>query len=161
MARLPKDQQYHLDILGTGPLTMKCQTLSRRLGLEPIVTWHGQLAQRDALAVMSKAHALLHTSVSEGTPAVVLEALAAGMPVLCHDACGMKFAVTDQCGIKIPQQDPETSIKGFCDALQRLADPLVYNRLSVGALNRASELTWDSKVAKISEAYMRIAPISR
>jgi glycosyltransferase involved in cell wall biosynthesis len=155
IARLPKGLRCHLDILGTGPMTMKCQALSRRLGLEPLVTWHGQLAQRDALAVMSKAHAFFHTSVSEGTSTVVLEALALGMPVVCHDACGMKTAVTDQCGIKIPLKNRETSIRGFCEAIERLDEPRLYNKLANAALERAKALTWDSKAASISEAYMR------
>lgn len=128
-------------------MTMKCQALSRRLGLEPLVTWHGQLAQRDALAVMSKAHAFFHTSVSEGTSTVVLEALALGMPVVCHDACGMKTAVTDQCGIKVPLENREISIRGFCEAIQRLNEPRLYNQLANAALERAKALTWDTHCA--------------
>jgi glycosyltransferase involved in cell wall biosynthesis len=156
MARLPENQQFHLDILGEGPSTLKCQTMSRRLHIEHLVTWHGQLALQDALAVMSKAHALLHTSLSESTSTVVLEALASGLPVVCHDACGMRTAVTDQCGLKVPLLDPETSIDGFCRAIQELAEPLVYNQLSAGAIQRAHELTWDSKVARISDAYINV-----
>jgi glycosyltransferase involved in cell wall biosynthesis len=156
MARLPRNQQFHLDILGTGPRTLECQTLSRRLHIEQLVTWHGQLALQDALAVMSKAHVLLHTSISEASSMAILEALALGLPVVCHDACGMRTAVTDQCGIKVPLLDPETSIDGFCRAIQKLTEPPVYNLLSTGAIQRAHELTWDSKVARISDAYMNV-----
>ena len=79
-----------------------------------------------------------------------------GLPVICHDACGMQTAVTDRCGIKVPLHDPETSIDGFCRAIQKLAEPQFYNQLSAGALHRAHELTWDSKVARISEAYLNV-----
>lgn len=156
VARLPRGVRYHLDILGSGPLTTKCRNLSQRLGLESFVTWHGQLAQQNAVAVMSRAHAFLHTSVSEGTSTVVLEALALGMPVICHDACGMRAAVTDLCGIKIPLQDRETSINGFSRAIEQIYDTRRYNQLAKGALDRAHMLTWDNKAAKISEAYLRI-----
>jgi glycosyltransferase involved in cell wall biosynthesis len=86
----------------------------------------------------------------------VLEALALGLPVVCHDACGMQTAVTDQCGIKVPLYDREISIDGFCLVIQKLAEPPVYNQLSAKALQRAHELTWDSKVARISEAYLNV-----
>jgi glycosyltransferase involved in cell wall biosynthesis len=102
---------------------------------------------------MSKAHVLLHTSICEATSTVVLEALALGLPVICHDACGMRTAVTNQCGIRVPLRDRETSIDGFCSAIQELGDSVVYNQLSIGALQRSYELTWDSKVARISDAY--------
>jgi glycosyltransferase involved in cell wall biosynthesis len=156
MARLPEDQLFHLDILGTGPKTPHCQALARRLRIEHMVTWHGQLTQPEALAVMSKADALLHTSICEATSTVVPEALSLGMPVICHDVCGMKTAVTDQCGIRVPLRDCKTSIDGFSRAIQELGDSVVYNRLSIGALQRAQEMTWDRKVARISEAYTNI-----
>jgi glycosyltransferase involved in cell wall biosynthesis len=153
MSRLPKPQTCHLDILGSGPKTVPCQSLARRLGIEHLLTWHGRLAQADALAVMSKAHALLHTSICEATATVVLESLALGLPVLCHDAGGMKTAVTDLCGFKVPLRDRATSIDGFCRGIQGLSEPQVYNRLSLGALQRAHELTWDRKVTRINEVY--------
>jgi len=156
LIRIADKRQVHLDILGTGPLTLRCQAMSRHLQIEHLITWHGRLSQKDALAVMSNAHVLLHTSISEGTPQVIMEALALGLPVVCHDACGMRAAITNECGIKVPLIDPETSIHGFCLAIEEMADPLVYNRLSAGSLQRAHELTWDSKVARISEAYKRV-----
>ena len=161
MARLPKYQMFHLDILGTGPKTLECQALARRLRIEHLVTWHGLLTQPEALAVMSKALALLHTSICEATSTVVLEALALGMPVICHDACGMKTAVTDQCGIRIPLHDRDTSIEGFCRAIQELSKTLVYNQLSIGDLQRAHEMTWDNKVARISEAYKTVKTVAK
>jgi glycosyltransferase involved in cell wall biosynthesis len=156
MSLLPKNQQFHLDILGTGPLTSKWQALSRRLHVEHLLTWHGRLPLSEALSVMNNAHALLHTSISESTSAVVLEALALGLPVICHDACGMQTAITSHCGIKITLHDPETSVTGFCRAIDTLAKPQVYNALSIGALERAHQLTWDSRVARISDAYRTV-----
>jgi glycosyltransferase involved in cell wall biosynthesis len=156
MARLPGSHKFFLDILGRGPMTLKCQVLARRLRIEHLLTWHGRLSQQDALAVMSKAHALLHTSISEATSAVVLEALSLGLPVICHDACGMRMVVTGECGIKVPLHDRETSIEGFCQAIQSLAEPLAYNSLSIGALQRAHELTWDEKVDRICRAYSKV-----
>jgi glycosyltransferase involved in cell wall biosynthesis len=58
--------------------------------------------------------------------------------------------------IKVPLHDRETSIDGFCRAIQKLAELQFYNQLSAGALQRARELTWDSKAARISEAYLNV-----
>ena len=86
----------------------------------------------------------------------VLEALGWGMPVICHDICGMSAAVNETCGIKIPLVNPQQSIRGFRDAIERLLDnPGLIERLSKGALLRAAELSWDAKVREIAEAYLQ------
>jgi glycosyltransferase involved in cell wall biosynthesis len=109
---------------------------------------------------MKSAHILALPSLKEGTPHVVLEALSLGLPVICHDACGMGIAVTDACGIKIPLHDPETSINGFKDAIRDLFEhPEKVEELSRGALKRAEELSWDKKVDAIARAYSEICPI--
>jgi glycosyltransferase involved in cell wall biosynthesis len=68
----------------------------------------------------------------------------------------MAVAVDDTCGIKIPLVDPERSIRGFRDALERfLLHPELVEQLSRGALRRAAEMSWDAKVREIAEAYAR------
>ena len=106
---------------------------------------------------MSSGHALIHSSVKEGTPHVVLEAMSLGMPVICHDACGMGVAVDESSGLKVAMHNPETSIAGFRDAIRRLwNEPELLPKLSEGALNRAHHLSWDKKVEKIADAYHEI-----
>ena len=155
LARLEKYSVVHLDVLGEGPMTDAWKRLSLHLGVDHLVTWHGRRPLHEALAVLSKGHVLLHTSLLEATSTVILEALSFGLPVICHDACGMGIAVDQRCGIKVPLIDPDTSIKGFSQAIEQLAnDRALYDRLSKGAIERARLLTWDNKVQKFSEAYV-------
>lgn len=85
---------------------------------------------------------------------VVLEALGWGLPVICHDACGMAVAVDETCGIKVPLVHPDLSIEGFHKAIATLLDrPELVSRLSEGALRRAGELSWKEKAEAMSEAY--------
>ena len=62
---------------------------------------------------MSRAHVFLHTSLAEAISTVIMAALGRGLPVVCPDACGMRIAVDNRCGIKVPLINPNTSIKGF------------------------------------------------
>jgi glycosyltransferase involved in cell wall biosynthesis len=107
-----------------------------------------------ALEIMATGHVFVHTSVKEGTPHVVVEALCLGIPVICHDACGMGIAVDARCGLKIPLADPATSVEGFRTALLRLIEePQLLETLSEGAFARAAELDWDTKVNRFLAAY--------
>ena len=155
LAHLAEYPAVHLDVLEEGSMTGACKRLSVRLHVDHLVTWHGRLPLPEALAVMSKGHVLLHTSLAEATSTVIMEALSRGLPVVCHDTCGMGTAIDQQCGIKVPLIDPVTSIKGFSRAIGQLAtDRELYNQLSKGAIERARLLTWDNKVRRLSEAYL-------
>ncbi len=147
-----------LHILGAGSDTERCRKLAERLNVASSLVWHGRVSHERALALMSEADVLLHSSLKEATSTVIPEALSFGLPVVCHDACGMAVAVTDDCGIRVPLRDPDTSITGFARALERLAkDTQLYKRMSEGALTRARELSWERKVQRINEAYVAVA----
>lgn len=150
-----RGESWELHILGDGPEAVRWRPLAAALPIAGKIIWHGMVPRARALETMSRGHVFLHSSVKEGTPHVVLEALAMGMPVVCHDACGMGTAVDDRCGLKIPLSDPQTSANGFRNALRRLFDePDLLPRLSAGANQRAAELSWDSKVEAFSRAYL-------
>ena len=51
---------------------------------------------------------------------VVMEALALGLPFLCHDISGLSVAVDQTCGIKVPLRNSGSSIRGFADAISHL-----------------------------------------
>ena len=70
----------------------------------------------------------------------------------------MGIVVTDKCGVKIPIQDPETSIAGFVKGIQYfIKNPLLIEQKSKAALARAAELTWAAKAKQISGSYKTIA----
>ena len=150
-------RDYALTVLSEGPETDNWQRLARSLGVDGRVTWAGQLPHERAVAAMGDADVFVLTSLQEAATHVVMEALASGLPVLCHDACGMGVAVDARCGIKVPLRDPATSIDGFAAALNALLDqPARVRTLSAGALQRAGELSWQRKGREIAAALDRI-----
>jgi glycosyltransferase involved in cell wall biosynthesis len=150
-------ERLELHVLGGGPRTEEWQQLARRLGLTSVF-WHGQRPHDEALTEMRNADVLVHTSIREGTPHVVLEAMAQGLPIVCHDIAGLSVAVTDRCGIKIPLVDPAASIAAFRATVERLVEePLLLEGLAAGAAARAAELTWEAKAAEIARVYERCA----
>lgn len=156
IAHLPQPERVALNVTGEGPQTKRWQALAEELSLTN-VTWLGHLPSRDeAWRAMGQADVFVHSSIKEGTPMVVLEAMASGLPVICHDVCGMAVAVDAGCGIKVPCENPARSARGFRDAIEGLLrDPASVEKLSEGALRRASELSWDAKVKEIAKAYVR------
>lgn len=147
-------EKVHLTILGTGAETQAWQALCRQLEIQDMTTWLGQVPYHQVRQELDRQDAFVTSSLQEGTSNVLMEALAAGLPVICHDVAGMSFAIDESCGIKIPFVDRQTSILKFADAAARLVTTQgLLNELSEGALRRADALSWDEKVTEIANAY--------
>ena len=155
--KLPREVVIHVDVLGKGEETLKWKQLAKHLGVEDSFTWIGYVPRLTALEIMGKAHLLAFTSVKEGTPHVVLEALSLGLPVICHDACGMRYVVEEKCGFKIQMRNPDESIIGFAKAIESIINaPHLIAEKSSAALARAKELSWERKAKVFSDTYSKI-----
>jgi glycosyltransferase involved in cell wall biosynthesis len=95
-----------LRIAGEGPLLGELTALADRLGLADRVRFLG--VRDDVPRLLAAADALVLASAWEGLPNVVLEAMAAGLPVVATDVGGVAQMVDDdRTGYLVPPRDPE------------------------------------------------------
>lgn len=157
LAGLPDSVSWQATIIGDGPGRDSSQALASELNLQSRIRWTGSLYHTDALHELGLGDVLIFTSLQEGTPVTLLEALSRGLPVVCHNTCGMGVAITPNCGILIQPDTIESSIRGFAQAITRLAsDPEYFRRLSQGALKRAEELSWDRIAQEMAYGYEQV-----
>jgi glycosyltransferase involved in cell wall biosynthesis len=104
-----------LDLLGGEPAPSSGEPGDRprvqhaidQLGLTRHVRLHDHVSSSDVVAHLQRADVLLHPSLSEGLPTVVLEAMACGLPVVVTDCGGVREAVTDGVeGLVVPPREP-------------------------------------------------------
>ena len=113
IARIADDHPgVRYQIVGDGPLRAQLEALTRELGLGERVQFLGGLPQEEVIAVLEGAHIFLAPSVTatdgdrEGTPTVILEALAMGIPVLSTVHSGIPEQVEDgRSGYLVPERD--------------------------------------------------------
>ncbi len=92
--------------VGEGPTQARLADRVRRLGLEPYVTFAG--AREDIPEILSALDIFLLTSLYEGLPLSILEAMAVGLPVVATSVSGTPEAVTDEhTGLLIPPADSQ------------------------------------------------------
>ena len=157
LAALPRSCRFELRVAGSGPERARWQRMARRYGLASDVRWLGHLAHADALRQYRWADVLAFTSLRDTSGNVVLEALAAGVPVICLDHQGVRDIVTSQCGIKVGVTTPREVIEGVRDALVRLsANGEHWRRLSRGAIERAREYLWAAQSERMRGEYSRV-----
>ncbi|GAI02580.1 unnamed protein product, partial [marine sediment metagenome] len=94
-----------LYIVGDGPLKQELKAKIQDLGLEDRVYLIGVC--KDIPTLLSQADALVLSSVWEGLPNVILEAMAAGLPIVATDIGGVRELVSDgENGFLVPCQEP-------------------------------------------------------
>ena len=121
---------WTLDLLGDGPERLQHEERAAALGLSDRVRFLGEVA--DVPARLREAHVFVLSSRSEGLPISVLEAMAAGLPVVASDVGGLRELVAaEESGILVPAGSPAL----LAAALTRLVDTPEL-RISMGAESR-------------------------
>lgn len=94
LERLPDAQ---LSIVGDGPERNNLENLAQSLGLGAHIQFHGETS--DVASKLAATHVFCLSSDSEGTPVSVIEALAAGRPVVATSVGGLPALVPAEAGV--------------------------------------------------------------
>ena len=122
-------------VVGEGPDRPLLEAEIRRLGLERAVVLAGD--RSDVADVLARADVFVLSSTAEGLPLSILEAMAAGLPVVASSVGGVPEAVEDgETGLLVAPRDPvrlAAAIEGL------LADPALRRRLGANGRERVRE----------------------
>jgi len=100
------DEHVKLLVVGSGPLTDALEARARALGLADRVRFMGLVEERTKLDLLSIADLFVSTSQHEGFGLVFLEAMAAGLPIICYDKGGqVDFLKDEETGFVVPLND--------------------------------------------------------
>ena len=107
-----------LTIVGDGPLSGALQDLAARSGLSGRVRFTGYRVDR--IAILKGFDVLVLPSWEEGIPRCVMEAMAAGVPVIASDIPGNRTLVTHgETGLLFPPGDPERLAAAMVTMIER------------------------------------------
>jgi glycosyltransferase involved in cell wall biosynthesis len=128
--------EFRLLIAGTGPSMLDLERQIGQLGLADHVRLLGPV--RDIPALLRQARMFALSSISEGVPLAVLEAMASGLPVAATRVGGVPEVVTDGAtGLLTPPRDPVA----LAAALLRLqGDDALTNAMGTRGRWRVEEL---------------------
>jgi glycosyltransferase involved in cell wall biosynthesis len=134
----------------------RLEVLSRELGVHNDVLFVGQASGASKFAYLSAADCFIHPSRWEGMPFAVSEALACGKPCLLSEAA-------DPCGF-VSQYGAglvmDASVASVSQSIVALTDMSSHERKVMSRQAKtlvASELSWNSIAAKLTQAYSKYA----
>ena len=148
--------KFHI-VGGTNEQELKYKKIAFDLGIADCCVWHGLVNHYEIHQLMQKSDLLFFTSVAEGTPTVVSEAICNHLPILCFETCGQGDVVTALVGKKIRLSNPSQSIKEFSNEISYL-----YNNrkelklLSENCNSVKHNHTWEYRASQMIELYKKI-----
>jgi glycosyltransferase involved in cell wall biosynthesis len=148
MAQLCSDdgREWRLVVCGEGPLEETLAARLEELGVADRAELRGYVPADEMREIYRSSHFLLHTSWTEGLPQVLIEAFAAGLPVVATDVGGIREAV-DTAAVLVPAGDATEA----SNALRRLAsDSKPRERLIDAAIDHARLHTIDREVDRLA-----------
>jgi len=153
LALLPSrlDWQWHL--VGDGQEKSSILRKAKSLGIAQRVQFHGQ--QNNPVPFLRNAHLALLGSRFESYPNFLLEAQAAGLPVVTTNAGGAKETLLDnQSGYVIRDRSPQN----FSSRILQALDPENYPKLSPLARQNASSQEPEKVITQLSGTLAALLP---
>jgi glycosyltransferase involved in cell wall biosynthesis len=156
-AKALRRRDLELHIVGDGEIRSQLESLAADLELGDRVVFHGFIPQDQCARFLAEFDALVLPSLYECGGAVVLEAMAIGLPVIATKWGGPADYLDERTGILIEPTGPESFINEIADAMIRLAEsPELRAQLGQAARKRAvAEFDWERKIDVILEVYAR------
>lgn len=101
---------FHLNVVGTGPARASLEERAKSLGIASRCSFLG--AHADVRPFFAEADAFVLPSLSEGSPNVLLEAMASRLPILASAVGGIPELVGDT-GMLVPPANPQALASGL------------------------------------------------
>lgn len=154
MVRQSHRRQWKLLIVGLDDATKHAlEQLCVTLGLQDQVLLHGYTREKDLPVLLSASSALLYPSLSEGFGLPILEAFAAGTPVLTSDTTSLPEVAGDAAELVPP---------GVCTALANaitrlMKDPMRRHDLATRGTRRLAKFCWSDVAQEYAQAFEIVA----
>lgn len=147
--------ETHLHILGKGPAREDLEELSRRLDISDAMTFHGYVDTDRKVRLMNESALFVFVSRQEGFGLVLLEAMAAGLPVVATKLPVYEdFFTNEKHGRLVLEQNPQKLANSIADLLQNKEE---MKNIRSANVQTAQNFSWQTTIEHIEEVLHRMA----
>lgn len=115
---LPDIPGFHLTLVGDGPERKVLESMARKMGLAKNIHFLGYKSQNEVAQLLREHDLLVLPSFAEGVPVVLMEAMAAELPVVTTQIAGVPELVSDGVsGRLVPPGDADSLQAALAEVL--------------------------------------------
>jgi glycosyltransferase involved in cell wall biosynthesis len=146
-----------LEIVGDGERLPRAKELAAELGIAEKTEFCGSLPRSQIGERMRSADVFLFTSLRDSVGVQLLEAMAAGLPIISLSCFGARDLVPNEGGFMVPVETSEQVLQGIASAISTLATEAGL-REKMGRISHAEakEHTMEKKVMRVEGFYSKI-----
>lgn len=146
-----------LTIVGDGSERQELENRVHQLNLQDVVTFTGWVKQQKTRSYYSQSDIFCFPSVREFGGAVVMEAMACGLPCIVVDNGGIAEYVTKGTGFKIEPISRDYVIQKMTEKIRNLVEnDELRLQMSKKAVERAKEFEWSEKAKRMVDIYAEL-----
>jgi len=145
----------HLTIAGSGPSTLELKSLAQRLGLDPYISFPGELPPHEGVRLLQRSHLMVMPSLREAFGVAALEASAAGRAVVATQVGGVPEVVRDgETGLLVSPGD----VGALAEAIIKLGRDraTLYRMGEAGRRFVQADYTWQNSLDTMLTLYEKL-----
>jgi glycosyltransferase involved in cell wall biosynthesis len=150
-ADIPKTQLILVGPSSEERYMRKLRSIVSAKQLERRVTFAGPLYEEEQRAALALADLFVLPSLNESFGNAAGEAVAAGVPVLLTNTCGIAPLIDQRAGLAVP-----LGVESLAKGLKVMLDPVQRDVLTAQREQVKRELSWDEPIQQTVELYERI-----
>jgi glycosyltransferase involved in cell wall biosynthesis len=148
---LKKENKYFKVLLiGSGPLKKSIEAMIIKNNLSNHISLIENVSNDDLQNYYNKSKLFVLTSIEEGVPRTILEAMACGLPIVCSNLPQLKTLIEGS-GLLVPKKDTISIANAMTKILN---DDKFYKKLSANARQKiVKNYSWEDTVNKTIQLY--------
>lgn len=146
-----KYPDVHLTIIGDGKEKKTLLKLIERLNISNNIIFLGAISHERIHYHMNRSKIFILPSLSEGFPLAILEAMAAGLPIIASSIGGIIEIIDDGLnGFLVEPKNPEDIAEKVIYLFQ---NEHIWQKISLNCRKKAGDYSWNSVVESLIEIY--------
>ena len=148
------NHDLNIDVVGEDRLGGKLQKWTKTHHIDHMITWHGLVPRDKVFEILNNSHLVAITSLHEGNPTIVWEAMSVGTPILTLDYKGMHDTVSEESGFKIKVHSYNQIVNDIANTLKKIIGKKEILREKADMLMKERDLySWDKRVLFFEDVY--------
>lgn len=144
---------YKFTMVGKGEEKNKIVKIIKELKLSGVVEIVSQLDYRGIRDLLSRSKIFVLSSIYEGFPKVVLEAMACGTPVVVTNKCNVSSLIARGVGLETPAGSPQEHSRAIIELLD---NQKLWSRASSKCIEVAKNYDWNNSARKTYNIYNKL-----
>lgn len=146
-------QAFEVEVVGSGEHRQKLDDIAQELGVAEKIRYVGTVPYDQLEKSYQQADIFVLTSLSEGMPSVILEAMGCGLPVVASDVGGNNELVRDGWNGYLIRGDDSSKLAK--DLVQLIDNEVLRRQMGGRSREMAKQYNWEEIMRRYNELYLK------